>query len=48
MKEIRKLAKNKLEGISYIPLEEGASLTEIFAEIEGPGDISKRSANIVF
>jgi len=36
MKEIRKLARNKLEGIKYIPPEDGASLTEIFAEIAGP------------
>ena len=45
MKEIRKLAKNKLEGIKYIPPEDGASLTEIFAEIAGPGTLPKISAN---
>ena len=43
MKEIRKLAKNAPDGVTFVPGDEDC-LNEIYAEIDGPGvSLSNRS-----
>ena len=39
-KEIMQLAKNKLDGIKYLP-QDDESIAEIYAEIAGPGSVPK-------